>query len=207
MLNESIIKIRVELQKLNIKQSGHNDYSGFKYYKLSDFLPQLNKLMLEEKVNDRFYIENDYAVLELIKDKEVNKYTIPFVMFNTPMTYKKDKNGNYLTNKTTGEYIQVPSMQDIQYLGALNTYYRRYLYLNAFGIDDGDSVNIDSIDNREIVKNEQLASKKQIELLEKYYQGDNLTKLLEQNNISELKDMPMKKASAIISELMKKGNK
>ena len=28
------------------------------------------------------------------------------------------------------------SIQDIQYLGALNTYYKRYLYLNAFGITD-----------------------------------------------------------------------
>ena len=39
-------------------------------------------------------------------------------------------------------------MQDIQYLGALNTYYKRYLYLNAFGITDGEV--IDSMDNNEI---------------------------------------------------------
>ena len=74
---------------------------------------------------------------------------MPFVMFNTPLTYKKDKNGNYLKDKN-GEYIQVPSMQDIQYLGALNTYYKRYLYLNAFGVTDGEI--IDSMDNNELKK-------------------------------------------------------
>ena len=39
-------------------------------------------------------------------------------------------------------------MQDIQYLGALNTYYKRYLYLNAFGITDGEV--IDSLNNEEL---------------------------------------------------------
>lgn len=39
-------------------------------------------------------------------------------------------------------------MQDIQYLGALNTYYKRYLYLNAFGITDGEI--IDSMDNSDL---------------------------------------------------------
>ena len=41
-----------------------------------------------------------------------------------------------------------PSMQDIQYLGALNTYYKRYLYLNAFGITDGEI--IDSMDTNDL---------------------------------------------------------
>jgi DeoR/GlpR family transcriptional regulator of sugar metabolism len=52
-------------------------------------------------------------------------------MFETP----KNKNG-------------MDSMQHIQYLGALNTYYKRYLYLNAFGITDGEV--IDSMNNNEI---------------------------------------------------------
>ena len=32
------------------------------------------------------------------------------------------------------------SMQPIQYLGALNTYYKRYLYLNAFSIAENDVI-------------------------------------------------------------------
>lgn len=146
-LNESIIQIRVDLQNSKIKKSGKNKYAGFDYYELADFLPKLNELMLKYGVNDKFTIEEEKATLTLIKGDESQVYNIPFERFETPLVYKKDKNGNFIKDKN-GELIQIPSMQDIQYLGALNTYYKRYLYLNAFGITDGEV--IDSMDNNEI---------------------------------------------------------
>ena len=146
-LNESIIQIRVDLQNSKIKKSGKNKYAGFDYYELADFLPKLNELMLKYGVNDKFTIEEEKATLKLIKGDESQVYNIPFERFETPLVYKKDKNGSFIKDKN-GELIQIPSMQDIQYLGALNTYYKRYLYLNAFGITDGEV--IDSMDNNEI---------------------------------------------------------
>ena len=148
-LNENIISIRVKLQNAKLKKSGKNKFAGFDYFELADFLPKLNELMLEEGINDRYRIEEGYAILELVKGEEKQEYTIPFKLFETPLTYKKDKDGNFIKSKE-GEYIQVPSMQDIQYLGALNTYYKRYLYLNAFGITDGEV--IDSMNNSELLE-------------------------------------------------------
>ena len=55
-LNERIISIRVKLQNSKLKKSGNNKFAGFDYFELADFLPRLNELMLEEKINDRFYI-------------------------------------------------------------------------------------------------------------------------------------------------------
>ena len=198
-LNESIIKIRVELQKAKLKKTGKNEYAGVTYFELADFLPKLNELMLQEKINDIFTIETDandmsVAKLTLIKGEEKQEYKMPFIRFDTPVNNKKDK--------VTGEVKEVKSMQDIQYLGALNTYYKRYLYINAFGITDGDL--IDKIDTDTLVKKEQTASEKQVAMLEKYYQGENLEKLLEANNITELKEISMKKASEIIKEILKK---
>lgn len=192
-LNESIIKIRVELQNAKLKKSGKNKFAGFDYFELADFLPKLNELMLSEKLNDRFYIKDDLATLEIQKDGEINTYTMPFVMFETPTNRREDK--------TTGEVYEVKSMQDIQYLGALNTYYKRYLYLNAFGITDGEI--IDSMNNEEI-KSEPKATPKQIELLLKIYKDDNLSKLLELNKIKKIEDITMKKASELISKNVKK---
>ena len=136
-LNKSIIAIRVGLQKSSIKKSGHNSFSNFDYYELADFLPRLNELMLQEEVNDIFTIEEGYAKLILLKGDEKQEYKIPFTLYETPLNWKY--------NKTIQENEQVKSMQDIQYLGALNTYYKRYLYLNAYGITDGEI--IDSMDN------------------------------------------------------------
>lgn len=167
-LNDSIISIRVKLQNSKLKKSGKNKFAGFDYFELADFLPKLNELMLEEQVNDRFYIKDDLATLELQKGEETNVYTMPFVLFSTPLTYKKDKSGNFLKNKD-GEYIQMPSMQDIQYLGALNTYYKRYLYLNAFGITDGEV--IDRMDNNELSKNNEPDYRKE---LIKYCKENNI---------------------------------
>ena len=187
-LNESIIKIRVELQNAKLKKSGKNKFAGFDYFELADFLPKLNELMLSEGLNDRFYIKDDLATLEIQKGGEINTYTMPFVMFETPTNRREDKN--------TGEVYEVKSMQDIQYLGALNTYYKRYLYLNAFGITDGEI--IDSMNN------EPKATPKQIELLLKIYKDDNLNKLLELNNITKIEDITMQRASELISKNLKK---
>ena len=192
-LNESIIDIRVKLQNSKIKKSGKNKYAGFEYYELKDFLPKLNELMKEEKINDVFSIEQEVATLTLIKGEEKQKYTIPFTLFDTPL----NKNGS-------------PSMQDIQYLGALNTYYKRYLYLNAFGITDGEI--IDSMDNSELKDNKKVVKtkeelkiqKSQIEIISRFYKEENLEKLLKNNNLKKLEDMSLVKASEICKELNKK---
>ena len=164
-LNESIIKIRVKLQNSKIKKSGKNKFAGFEYYELGDFLPKLNELMLEENINDLFTIENDEVKLILIKGEEKQEYKMPFRIFETPLT----KDGKQ-------------RMQDIQYLGALDTYYKRYLYLNAFGITDGEV--IDSMNSEEIKKpikqetKEIAITEKQIELIKQLDQ-ERVKKALE----------------------------
>lgn len=203
-LNESIISIRVKLQNAKLKKSGKNKFAGFDYFELADFLPKLNELMLEEGVNDRFYIKDNYSILELQKGEEINTYTIPFILFETPLTYKKDKDGNFVKNKE-GDYIQVPSMQDIQYLGALNTYYKRYLYLNAFGITDGEV--IDSMNNEEMVseqKEERKATAGQVAVLNKLSDEDK-AKVYEKYGVNSIEELTLKQASELISKL--KGNK
>ena len=88
-LNESIIKIRVELQNAKLKKSGKNKFAGFDYFELADFWPKLNELMLSEGLNDKFYIKDNLATLEIQKGDEVNIYTMPFIMFETP-TNRRD---------------------------------------------------------------------------------------------------------------------
>lgn len=205
-LNESIIKVRVELQKTKLKKSGKNKFAGFDYYELSDFLPKLNELMSQYNINDKFTIETDtsigtdYAILTLIKGEEKQDYKIPFKIFETPINTK--------VNDKTGEVKQVKSMQDIQYLGALNTYYKRYLYLNAFGITDGEVIdampNDEETPNPSEPKKVSTATPKQIELLTKYYKDENLAKLLQANGISKLEELSVQKASQLISAITKK---
>lgn len=159
-LNEKIINIRVELQNSNIKKSGKNKFAGFSYYELSDFLPKLNELMKVYKINDRFTIADNVAMMQLIdcESNEMAVFTMPFVNFDVPT----NKNG-------------IKQMQDIQYLGALNTYYKRYLYLNAFGITDGEV--IDSLDNKDLCEQPQEQSGEFRNKLKEYIELNNLNQI------------------------------
>lgn len=197
-LNETIIKIRVELQNSKIKKSGKNRFAGFEYFELADFLPKLNELMLEYKVNDRYTIDNDLAKLELIKGEERQEYTMPFVIFPTPL----NKNGT-------------PSMQDIQYLGALNTYYKRYLYLNAFGITDGEV--IDSMDSANLQKGITIKAsgnieKKTLDLLSKMSEleldtNSDHEEILKYYKVESNQDMTLEQLEDCIKTLEKKKQK
>ncbi len=200
-LNESIIDIRVKLQNSKLKKSGKNKFAGFDYFELADFLPRLNELMQEEGINDRFSIINNNdgtmtASLLLIKGNENQVYTMPFVLFDTPTNRREDRD--------TGEIYEVKSMQDIQYLGALNTYYKRYLYLNAFGITDGEV--IDSMNNEEAgsVPKEKKASAGQVAVLNKLSDEDK-AKVYASCGVNAIEDLTMKQASELISKL--KGSK
>ena len=197
-LNETIIKIRVELQNSKIKKSGKNRFAGFEYFELADFLPKLNELMLDYGVNDRYTINNDLAKLELIKGEERQEYTMPFVIFPTPL----NKNGT-------------PSMQDIQYLGALNTYYKRYLYLNAFGITDGEV--IDSMDSSNLQKGITIKAsgnieKKTLDLLSKMSEleldtNSDHEEILKYYKVESNQDMTLEQLEDCIKTLEKKKQK
>lgn len=75
----------------------------------------------------------------------------------------------------------------------------RALGMAGFGIDT-------SVASAEEVANainnqEKKATPKQLEILREKYTGANLTKLLDANKISRLEDLPLKKASEIITKL------
>ena len=150
MLNEKIIKIKNRLYAEKIEKTGKNTFQNFNFFELKDFLPRLIQFMNEEEINDQFTIENNEAILILNYKEEKNTYKIPFVMFDTPL------------NKAGKE-----SMQPIQYLGALNTYYKRYLYLNAFSIAENDVIDaMEQTESKEIKSTNNTNNNKNKELTE-----------------------------------------
>ena len=195
MLNEKIIKIKNKFYETEIKKSGKNKM--FQYFELKDFLPNLVKLMAEEEVNDVFTIDNDFARLKLIHKDEVNEYTIPFVMFDVPVTSQgKD------------------SMQKIQYLGALSTYYKRYLYMNAFSITENDK--IDAMDNSEFGQNEKTENKKKKTKEEKRESRENyiarntqkyfrlIDNFLKANEVESVSDLTYEKVGNLAKTIFEK---
>ena len=85
--------------------------------------------------------------------------------------------------------------------GAEITYRKRYS-LGAF-LGMATEEDTDGNDDEATNSTERKASPRQIEVLSKYYTGNNLEKLLKMHKIEKLEDMPMTKASELIGKIMK----
>lgn len=115
----SLQKCRVELQKKNLKKSGHNKFAGYTYYELADVLPTINQLMLENNLCSFVNFNNEIATLTIVSIEDNSTIT-----FTSPMSSASLK-----------------GCHDVQNLGAVQTYIRRYLYTNAFEIVESDALN------------------------------------------------------------------
>lgn len=150
-LFQKLQKARVELQEMNLKKSGHNKFAGFSYYELSDFLPAINIICNNVGLFTAISFETDYAILRIYDCEDMEK----FVEFKSPM-----------------KEIQQKGCNDIQSLGSVETYSRRYLYLTAFEIVENDfSDAVSGIDNKRQNSTNYITSGtiKQINILAKQY--------------------------------------
>lgn len=113
---EKLNEARLRFQNAGIQKSGKNAYAGYTYYELSDILPEVNKLANELKfccvVNfDKEIARLDFCDLE--KDERIT--------FTSPMSTASLK-----------------GCHEVQNLGAVETYIKRYLYQNCFEIVESD---------------------------------------------------------------------
>lgn len=114
----SLQKCRVALQEMELKKSGHNKFAGYTYYELGDILPAINKLMLENNLCSFVNFDKEVASLVIIHTEDQSTVT-----FTCPMSSASLK-----------------GCHEVQNLGAVQTYTRRYLYTNAFEIVEADAL-------------------------------------------------------------------
>ncbi|MCC0736133.1 ERF family protein [Clostridioides sp. ZZV14-6009] len=125
-----LMDVRVKLSKLNLKKSGENKYSNFKYFELADFLPQATELLEEVKLCPIITFTNDYATLTLINGENPTEQ----IVFTSPM---RD--------------LQLKGSNELQALGGIETYQTRYLYIQLLNITENDS--FDAVSGKETAKN------------------------------------------------------
>lgn len=111
---------RIELQGIKLEKSGHNKFAGFKYFELGDFLPTIQKICDKHGLCGTVSFTNDMAYLTIY---DVEGDSSAFVTFTSPMSS-----------------AQLKGCHDVQNLGAVQTYLRRYLWVNAFEIVEHDAI-------------------------------------------------------------------
>jgi len=116
---EKLVEARVRFQSSNVKKSGQNKFAGYSYYELADILPVINSLSKELKFAVIVYFEDDTWKLDFIDSEKVeDKITFTF----------------------PHSTAQLKGCHEVQNVGAVNTYSKRYLYQNAFEIIEADAI-------------------------------------------------------------------
>lgn len=145
--------VRNELSQMELKKSGENKHTKAKYYELGDFMPAVNKLNVEHGLTTHFNIHPSS------KDKnEVASLTV----------YNSDKPEEMLKWVTNTAEVSVQGGQAIQNMGAKHTYMRRYLYMEAFEISEGDAVDAQAVIALEKSEIDKIMETKTIDELKKY---------------------------------------
>ena len=120
MSNNVMIKLaeaRVKLQESGMSKSGENKFAKYKYFELGDFLPKINQINKEVGILSVFgHSEDEYTLTVFDSQKDAS-----LIRFSCPKAGANLK-GNH----------------DIQNLGAILTYARRYLYMLAYEIAEND---------------------------------------------------------------------
>lgn len=188
-------ELRKELKEKGVLQKGgKNDYDHYKYFSEAQYKELFTDLFSKHGLELKFN-ELSYDTFEG-SEKQANGRMpkIEFSLFDIDT-------GFYETTTITGEGIDKGDKAGYKaYTGAL-----KYYLADTFMVATGDEPEKESPDYKMNNVKTRKASEKQIEVLAKTYQGENLTRLLEHNHIESLEELSMEKASELIRKL--KGGK
>lgn len=120
-VHKKLQQARMKLQNTALKKSGHNKFAGYTYFELGDFLPAIQKICDEMGLCGTVSFTPDMAYLT-VYDTDSNEPN-NFITFTSPMSSAALK-----------------GCHDVQNLGAVQTYLRRYLWVNAFEIVEHDAL-------------------------------------------------------------------
>lgn len=116
-LFQKINEVKTELLTANLKKSWKNKFAGYEYFELSDFLPFIvqacNKIWIFTSVS----FTEEVATLKVVNCENPAQ----FIEITSPM-----------------KELELKGCNQIQALGGVETYQRRYLYMSLFDIVEND---------------------------------------------------------------------
>ena len=117
-IHKKLMQARVKLLETKLEKTGQNKFAGYKYFELGDFLPQTQVIFNEIGLCGYISYSNEYATLT-IRDME-------------------DDTGIIITSPMATASLK--GAHEIQNLGAVETYQRRYLWITAMELCEGDPI-------------------------------------------------------------------
>ena len=156
---KKLIDSRVALQHKSLNKSGHNKFAGYKYFELADFLPTVQQIFQEKGLVDVISFTETLATMIVFDTEDGSS-----VSFTSPMGSANLK-----------------GCHEVQNVGAVESYQRRYLYTTALAIVENDVLDAVTGDDAKTVVKEAVKEvvKKVVAAIEKPDQTMLLGKLIE----------------------------
>ena len=144
---------RVMLQEENLKKTGDNKFANFMFFQLEDFLPKVNEIFAKLGLHSEFSITPEIIAYE---EKSIVCVENGNLINVTKTPILKEMATLIITDILKPDDVEVYEMEvaplergnntkqnTYQAAGGRNTYYKRYLYMNALEIvekDESDTV-------------------------------------------------------------------
>ena len=115
---KKLIDARNMLQTKELNKSGHNKFAGYKYFELGDFLPSIQAIFKDVGLVDVISFTAEKAIMTIFDVEDGSS-----IVFTSPMGSASLK-----------------GCHEVQNIGAVETYQRRYLYTTAMAIVESDAL-------------------------------------------------------------------
>ena len=117
-VHKKLMTARIMMMKAKLEKTGHNKFAGYKYFELGDFLPAVQLIFEQIGLCGVVSYDNEYAKLCIT---DVDDGTV--IVITSPMASAALKGAH-----------------EIQNLGAVETYQRRYLWSTAMELVENDPI-------------------------------------------------------------------
>ena len=117
-VHKKLMQARVKLQSVDMKKSGQNKFAGYSYFELGDFIPHVQTIFNDLGLCGVVTFSTEYAQLCIT---DTDDGTV--IVITSPMAEANLKGAH-----------------PIQNLGAVLSYQRRYLWMAALELVEGDAV-------------------------------------------------------------------
>ena len=117
-VQKKLMQARIALQNTKLTKTGHNKFAGYKYFELGDFLPAVQNIF------------NDIGLCG----------TVSYTQETATLTITDTEDGTVVLITSPMASAALKGAHDIQNLGAVQTYLRRYLWVTAMEIVEHDAL-------------------------------------------------------------------
>lgn len=122
---KKLMDARIKLQSMTLKKSGRNNFAKYDYFELGDFIVPIQKIFAEVGLCGTVSFTAELATLTIVNTDGEGK-----IEFTSPMSS-----------------ADLKGCHSVQNLGAVQTYLRRYLWVNALEIVEHDALDATTGDN------------------------------------------------------------